>query len=201
MKLAFCLLLAYLLGGVPFGLIVSNLTRGVDIRRLGSGNIGATNVLRVIGWKAGLLVLLLDVVKGFIPVILTRALLFPNNPLIAILAGMAAMLGHTFSPFLRFTGGRAVAAGLGVMLALSWKAAGSGFAVAFLLIFAFRYVSIGSIVGSASLPVFMTVFNEPREYILFSLLAAALIVLRHVPNIKRLLEGTESKIGIKKKDE
>jgi glycerol-3-phosphate acyltransferase PlsY len=201
MKLAFCLLLAYLLGGVPFGLIVSNLTRGVDIRRLGSGNIGATNVLRVIGWKAGLLVLLLDVVKGFIPVILTRELLFPNNPLIAILAGMAAMLGHTFSPFLRFTGGRAVAAGLGVMLALSWKAAGCGFAVAFLLIFAFRYVSIGSIVGSASLPVFMTVFNEPREYILFSLLAAALIVLRHVPNIKRLLEGTESKIGIKKKDE
>lgn len=190
------LILAYVFGGIPFGLIVARAVRGVDIRRLGSGNIGATNVLRVIGWKAGVLVLILDAIKGFLPVMLVMYL-FPGNYWGAILAALAAVLGHSFSIFLRFTGGRSVAVGLGVMLALSWKAGLSGFVLAIALMAIFRYVSLGSIVGAASLPVFGWLYGDPGEYIGFSAFAAALIIIRHVPNIKRLLAGTESKLGQK----
>ena len=196
MTLAWCLIGSYLLGGIPFGLIVAKLLRGVDIRRLGSGNIGATNVLRAVGWKGGVLVLLLDALKGFLPVLLTKAML--GSPLAAILAGLAAMLGHSFSPFLRFTGGRGVATGLGVVLALSWKAGGCAFGLALLLMCAFRYVSLGSIVGAAALPFLMALFKAPSEYVIFAALAATLIILRHLPNIRRLRAGTESKLGEKR---
>jgi len=189
------LLLAYLVGGIPFGLIVAKVLRGVDIRRLGSGNIGATNVLRAVGWKGGLAVLFLDAAKGFFPVLLAKSL--SGNPILAVAAGLASMLGHTFSPFLRFTGGRGVATGLGVVLALSWQAALSGLAVGLALICAFRYVSLGSIVGAVSLPFFMIIFRQPLAYVAFTALAALLIAVRHLSNIRRLLAGTEHRFGEK----
>ncbi len=193
MRLTYCLLLAYIFGGIPFGLIIAKLSRGVDIRRLGSGNIGATNVLRVVGWKAGLVVLLLDAAKGFLPVWLAQHLAL--QPLGLVLTGLAAILGHTFSPFLRFTGGRGVATGLGVMLALSWKAGVCGFLLAVAIIAVFRYVSLGSVIGAASLPFLVIFFRQPRAYVIFTALTAALVIARHVPNIRRLLAGTEAKIG------
>ncbi|NIM04763.1 MAG: glycerol-3-phosphate 1-O-acyltransferase PlsY [Armatimonadetes bacterium] len=193
MILALFMLAAYLVGGIPFGLIIAKTIRGVDIRQLGSRNIGATNVLRTVGWKGGLVVLILDAAKGFLPVLLAKSL-FPN-PIVTVGAGLAAMLGHTFSPFLRFTGGRGVATGLGVMLALSWEAALCGLGVALALMAAFRYVSLGSIMGSLSLPFFMLMFRQPLAYIIFTSLAAILIVVRHLPNIRRLLAGEEHKFG------
>jgi glycerol-3-phosphate acyltransferase PlsY len=199
MRLVLVIFSAYLIGGIPFGLIIVRLLRRVDIRQLGSGNIGATNVLRAVGWKGGLLVLFLDAAKGFLPVILTKGL--SANPLWAITAGLAAMLGHTFSPFLRFTGGRGVATGLGVMFALSWKAALSVLGVGVFLIAAFRYVSLGSVIGALSLPLFMIIFHQPIAYTIFTALAAVLITLRHLPNLRRLLAGEEHRFGEKTSQE
>ena len=195
MNLALLALFAYLMGGIPFGMIVAKLTLGIDIRSIGSGNIGATNVLRVMGWKGGVLVLFLDALKGFVPVLLAQ--LFFAAPGAAVLAGLAAMLGHTFSPFLRFRGGRGVATGLGVVLALSWQAGLTAFGIALVLMAAFRYVSLGSVVGALSLPFLMIIFWQPLEYVGFVTLAALLIVARHIPNMRRLLAGAESQLGEK----
>jgi acyl phosphate:glycerol-3-phosphate acyltransferase len=196
MTLALCLLAAYLLGAVPFGFILAKAVCGIDVRNLGSGNTGATNVVRTVGWKLGIPVLVLDAAKGFLPTLFLPHFLGAGSYW-GILAGLAAILGHTFSPFLGFSGGRGVATALGVMLAIAWEPALLAFLLAAALIILFRYVSLGSIAGSLSLPFLMLLFKEPPAYVIFTSLLALLVIFRHIPNIRRLLSGSELKLGAK----
>ncbi len=189
------ILLGYLLGSLPFGYILTRLIQRTDIRQHGSGNIGATNVLRLMGWKAALPVFLLDLLKGTAAVLIARALY--DAPEIYLAAGLAAMVGHSFPIFLRFKGGKAVATGIGVLLALSVWATLILIVFAVAVIASTRYVSLGSILSAAAVPVLFYFFGEPFQYILFGLLMAALVLWRHRENISRLLKGTESKLGQK----
>ena len=177
---------AYLLGSVPSGLILCRAIWHIDIREHGSRNIGATNVYRTLGKGPGALVFLLDFLKGFLGV--TIAMLLVGTPLAMVLGGIAAILGHSASVFLRFKGGKGVATGLGVIAMLMPVVTVIVF-FAWLLI-----VSLGSIVGAALVPVLAFLFDYPTEYTLFGVLAAVLVIVRHHANIGRLLNGTESKI-------
>jgi len=189
---AAAVLLGYLLGALPTGLIVVRLLRGVDIRMYGSGNIGATNVFRVAGPSAALLALALDMAKGAIPVLLVRA--WGLSPAGEVLAGLGAIAGHDWSPFLRFRGGKGVATSFGVLLALSPVAAAAAAAVWVLAVGATRYASLGSLLGAGAVPVVMWLRGEPREYLGFAALALVLAVYTHRGNIGRLARGTELRI-------
>jgi len=188
--LALCLV-AYAAGSIPFGLVLAR-AKGVDLRAVGSGNIGATNVARALGKGWAVLVLLLDAAKGFVPVTLGRHLGLP--PRAVAVAGLAAIVGHMFTIFLRGRGGKGVATSLGVALALSPLAALCGFglyAVAYALS---RLSSVGSLLGIWSFPVFATLLSDlPRPYLYLSLFVAVLVSVRHRQNIARLLRGEEKK--------
>lgn len=183
---------AYLLGAVPFGLLVVRLFAGVDVRAQGSGNIGATNVVRVGGKRLGAVTLLLDALKGFAPVLAARLLRFPDAA--QGLVALAAVLGHVFPVYLRFKGGKGVATGLGVFAALTPVAAALG-AVGYVLAFALLRISS---VGSLSLLVVTLVASALTAATLwpfvFELLIGALIIARHQENIARLLAGTEKRL-------
>jgi glycerol-3-phosphate acyltransferase PlsY len=187
---------AYLLGGIPIGLLVGRAKGIDDIRKYGSGNIGATNVLRVIGVKAGLTVWALDCVKGALPVLIARHALGLEGWWLGLVA-LAAVLGHCFSPYLRFTGGKGVATGLGTMLSLYWLSGVCGLALFILIVWRSRYISLGSVVAALSVPVFMALYGMPAGYIVGSALTALLIVFQHRGNIQRLRAGTERKFGEK----
>lgn len=186
------LLLGYLIGSLPTGLIVIRLLRGIDIRRYGSGNIGATNVFRVAGLPTAALVLAVDMLKGAIPVLLARA--WDQPPLVAVLGGLAAIAGHNWSIFLRFSGGKGIATSFGVLLALSPASAGVAAAVWLLVVSVTRYASLASLLGIAAVPPAMWLRREPREYVAFGALALVLAIYRHRANIARLRRGTELKI-------
>jgi acyl phosphate:glycerol-3-phosphate acyltransferase len=187
-------LFAYLLGSVPFG-VLAGLLMGKDIRKTGSGNIGATNVLRTLGAVPGISVLLLDLLKGFVPVYLGT--IYLGRPLLIIVVGLMAIIGHTFPVFLGFKGGKGAATGLGVLLGIS--------PLLFLITACFvaavialsRYVSLGTISGVILLVFLMYFFNQPVEYTVASFIVALLIIIKHVSNIKRLLAGTENRLGTK----
>lgn len=184
-------LLAYLLGSVPFGLVMARLFGLGDIRQIGSGNIGATNVLRTGNRPAAALTLVLDAGKGGIAVLLARALLAEDA---AQLAGFAAFLGHCFPVFLGFKGGKGVATFLGTLLALFWPA-GIAACLTWLLVAAiFRISSLSALVAAALAPVWVSILGMPQAGLATALLAA-LIFLRHDANIKRLLKGEEPRIG------
>ena len=183
---------AYLLGSVPSGLILCRTIWHIDIREHGSRNIGATNVYRTLGKGPGALVFLLDFLKGFLGVAI--AMLLVGTPLAMVLGGIAAILGHSASVFLRFKGGKGVATGLGVIAMLMPVVTVIVFFAWLLIVFLTRYVSLGSIVGAALVPVLAFLFDYPTEYTLFGVLAAVLVIVRHHANIGRLLNGTESKI-------
>lgn len=191
---ALSLIASYLIGSIPFGYIVARL-KGVDIRRHGSGNIGATNVWRTIGPGFGILVLALDALKGAAAVIIGKSTGMEGAEL---LAGMAAILGHAFPIYLGFKGGKIIATAAGVMLALAPPVLLIVFLVFSFTVLVFRYVSLGSVVAAISLPVVMFLFDYNWMYILFSLVVCLTAVLKHIPNIKRLVQGTESKINLKK---
>jgi len=187
---------SYLLGAVPFGLIFAKFMGGVDVRAIGSGNIGATNVLRGAGKTAALLTLLADVLKGLIPVLLA-ARIFSDDTITA-LCGIAAILGHNFPVYLRFKGGKGVATSFGVVLAvapwtglvclLTWAAAAA----------VWRYSSLAALVAFAFYPLITFSFHgDSRPLSMLSLFVFGLMYFRHRDNIKRLLTGTESKIGQK----
>ena len=187
------LLLSCLLGSIPNGLWLCRALWHVDLRQHGSHNIGATNVWRTLGKGPGFLVFFLDMLKGLLAVWLGEMLV--GTPLVMILCGVLAIVGHSLSLFLRFHGGKGVATGLGVILMLMPKVTGIVFLVWLLLVLATRYVSLGSIVAAALVPVLALVFGYPALYVVFGVLAAALIIVRHRSNITRLLNGTENRIS------
>lgn len=187
------LLLSYLLGSIPNGLWLCRALWHVDLRQHGSHNIGATNAWRTLGKGPGFLVFFLDMLKGLLAVWLGEMLV--GTPLVMSLCGVLAIVGHSLSLFLRFHGGKGVATGLGVILMLMPKVTVIVFLVWLFLVLATRYVSLGSIVAAALVPVLALVFGYPALYVAFGVLAAALIIVRHRSNITRLLNGTENRIS------
>lgn len=187
----FLLLLAYLLGSIPIGYLIGR-WRGLDIRRYGSGNIGATNVFRTLGLGPGLLVFILDLLKGSVAVWLMIGL--NNDPWLVILAGGLAIIGHTFSIFLNFKGGRGAATGLGVLLAVAPEIFFFTIIIVAIIIAVTRYVSAGSILGAVIVALAFSLTDRPLPYTLLAWIVAWLIIVRHIPNIKRLIAGTEAKI-------
>jgi glycerol-3-phosphate acyltransferase PlsY len=191
--LAATAVLAYLLGAVPFGLVMARLFGLGDIRQIGSGNIGATNVLRTGSKPAAALTLVLDAGKGGIAVLVARALVAEDA---AQVAGFAAFLGHCFPVYLGFKGGKGVATFLGTLLALFWPA-GIAACLTWLLTAAIsRISSLSALVAAAMTPVWVSVLGMPQAGLVTALLAA-LIFMRHDANIKRLLKGEEPRIGRK----
>ncbi len=189
------LIAAYLLGSLPFGYIMSKILLKTDIRQHGSGNIGATNVLRVVGWRAALPVFLLDMLKGFLAVIIARLVI--DVPAVYLAAGFLAMLGHSYPVFLGFRGGKAAATAIGVMAALSGWALLIMALVALAVVALTRYVSLGSIIGALLVPIIFLILGFDLPYIIFGIATALLIIVRHKENIERLLKGSESKLGQK----
>ena len=183
---------AYLLGSIPWGLWLVKAVKGVDVREVGSGNIGTTNVYRAAGKGMAAIVLLLDGLKGYAPCAAGIALALPEWAV--ILAGAAAVIGHSKSVFLRFGGGKSVATGIGTILAIAPIAA-----VATLLVFgvtfaATRMVSAGSIVAAVVLPFLMFGTGAPLAFVAFGAAAAVYVVVRHRANIGRILDGSEAKL-------
>jgi glycerol-3-phosphate acyltransferase PlsY len=191
---AVLVILAYLLGSISFAVLLVRATTGRDIRAEGSGNAGATNVLRSHGKKLALLVALLDVAKGVAGVLLVR--LVTADPRWAAAAGFAAILGHVFPVFYGFRGGKGVATAVGAFLALSPLALLVCLAVFLAVVAATRYVSLGSVVALALLPpVSGLFFHAPRAVVTAAGLTALLVLLTHLPNLKRLARGEERKLG------
>jgi acyl phosphate:glycerol-3-phosphate acyltransferase len=199
------LLLSYFLGSIPTGYLIGKYSKGIDIRDYGSGSTGATNVLRTLGKTAGAMVLLIDMLKGMAAVALGRGLyLIDANPVpeswyywLIIMAGLGAVIGHSKSVFLNFSGGKSVATSLGVLLVMNPLVAFGTFASFLVILALFRIVSLGSIIGAIVVNLLMIFLGQPLPYILFSLLAGIYVIVRHQGNIKRLLAGTEPKIGQK----
>lgn len=183
---------SYLLGSVLFGELIAR-AKGVNLREVGSGNVGATNVSRALGKKYGVVVFLLDMLKGFIPTALAVKL-FGIDSLWVVLVGLFAVLGHMFPLFFGFKGGKGVATAFGVLLAVSPKVAFLSLLVWVLVVFFTRYVSLGSIVASTSAVFFLIVSDTPTSVSTMALLIALLIVYKHKDNISRLLSGTEHRI-------
>jgi glycerol-3-phosphate acyltransferase PlsY len=201
------LVISYLLGAIPIGLITGKLVKGVDIRQYGSGNIGATNVLRTLGPFAATIVFFGDTAKGLAAVLLAKYLVVGDyQPYYVVGAGLLSVIGHSASPFLRFKGGKGVATSLGIIIGFNWLIAAIAFGLWVTLVAVIRFVSIASIIASLSVPAMMffspTLFQGmrvPREFTICALAAALLILLRHRSNLKRLVKGTEPKFGQKVK--
>jgi glycerol-3-phosphate acyltransferase PlsY len=182
---------AYLLGSIPTGLLLARCICGVDIRTTGSGNIGATNVSRTVGWKVGVLTLAGDCLKGVIPVLLAQKLGFTEGWI--ALAGFAAFAGHVYTVFLRFKGGKGVATALGVFLALSPLAVIAALAIFALVLRKWRYVSLASIAAASAMPLLLALLDRRGLIFLMSIAISSLVVWRHRENIQRLRAGSESR--------
>ena len=196
MTAALVVLGGYLLGSMPFGYWVVLLVKGEDIRKVGSGNIGASNVWRTYGRWLGIPIVLLDVAKGFVPALVGALLV---GELTAVLAGGAAMLGHWRPLFLRFQkGGKTVATAGGVFLGAAPLLGLIGVAVWIVVFLISRYASLASIVAALSLPIVAVVLGEPWPIIVFGLIAAVGVILLHRPNIARLRAGTESRFRLRR---
>jgi acyl phosphate:glycerol-3-phosphate acyltransferase len=188
---ALLVLAAYFMGAFPTSYVVGRATRGIDLRRHGSGNLGATNAFRVLGWKAATPIFVVDIAKGFIP-----AFFFPRLDGADLIAwtlayGAAAIIGHVFSVFVGFRGGKGVATGAGVFLALSPIAVLAGLALWTLLVFTTGYVSLGSIAAAAVLPVLVAATGAPPAVLGLSVVLAAFVIYAHRANISRLRRGEE----------
>ena len=197
---------SYILGSVPNALWIGKVFKGIDVREHGSKNTGSTNAARVLGVKLGILTLILDISKGLVPTllaVLSKVDFFENLTKISnldyVLVGIFAILGHVFSIFMNFKGGKAVATTLGVFLVLVPKAILFA-AIVFFVVFAiFRYVSLSSIFAAISLPIFTYFLYQQIVYIILGILIAILIIVKHKSNIERLKNGTESKFSLKSK--
>jgi len=192
---------AYLLASIPFGLVISQRVAKLDITKAGSGNIGAANVSREVGLKWGILTLLADALKGFIPVVISLYLLGSSTEMQEALGGsvgLVALLGHQFPIYNRFKGGKGVATCLGIFLALSpISCLFSGIAFLTLVSF-FRYISLGSIVGALTMPIWLYGMGHSSLLIIVSAIISLLITIKHIGNIQRLIKGNERRWQIKK---
>lgn len=190
------LIIAYILGSINFSFILGKKLKGIDIRQYGSKNAGATNTLRVLGTGPALLVLFLDALKGALSVLLA-SYLSNGSEIWMMLAGLCAIIGHNWPIFLGFKGGKGIATTIGVVAIVGFiPGLVAGF-MAIVIIFAFRYVSLGSLVFTSALPFMMVLFNAHIAYIYGALAITTLSVFRHIPNIERLVRGEERKLGEK----
>ena len=191
----FSLILGYLLGSIPSGWIAGRWLKDIDLREIGSGSTGATNVLRHVGKGPALVVFLIDVGKGAAAVLIARAL--GLGDWIQVLAGLTALAGHIWPVWLGFKGGKAVATGLGMFLGLAWPVGLASFGV-FLAVFSLsRYVSLASVLAAISLPLLMAAGTDSNANLLVALVAMLLVLWRHRSNIQRLINGTEPKLNQK----
>lgn len=193
LKVSLYLILSYLCGSIPFGYIIAKTFKKTDIRKQGSGNTGATNVYRTISKPLGILTLFLDLLKGFVPVYLV-SLTNPSTYWIVILVALATILGHIFTVFLNFKGGKGVATACGAFLAMNPLAVLICFVSFVIVLVIFKYVSLASIVAAILLPISLYLLNSLSELVIFSCIISLLVIIRHISNIKRLLNGTENKI-------
>ncbi len=211
------LLVAYLFGSIPTGYLLGRWLKGIDIREYGSGSTGATNVLRVVGKGAGAAVLAVDMLKGAMAIVIVKLAYQSSSVLlawappeveptewfawVAVFAGLAVVLGHSKSVWLKFSGGKSVATGLGLLLALNWQVGLSAFAIFGMVLALSRIVSLSSIVSVASVSVLMVVLHQPVAYVLLGLVGGSYVVIRHRTNIQRLWSGTEPRLGQQRPDE
>jgi glycerol-3-phosphate acyltransferase PlsY len=184
-------LAAFVLGSIPFGVLLAR-ARGVDLKKVGSGNIGATNAARALGKKSGAIVLLLDTAKAYLPTAAAVWLRLGSN--VAAATALAAFLGHIYSPWLKGRGGKGVACGLGAFLALAPVCAGIAAVVCLLVVVVTRLGSLGSLLGAASLLPSLYLLHEPRPYVWLGGLMFVLILWRHPENIDRMLRRRENKL-------
>lgn len=208
------LILSFFIGSIPTGILIAK-TKGINLRKIGSGNIGATNVLRAMGKEAAIITLAGDIAKGIIPVIITRYLFsnmdiqtthfagidaYITKPLILVegIAGLFAILGHNYSIFLRFKGGKGVATSLGVLIAVSPHVALIAMTIWLFTLARSGYSSLSSLVSFGVLPLIIFIADRSNEKLIIAAVIAILIFLRHIPNIKRLISGTENRIFKKK---
>ncbi|MCX7876607.1 MAG: glycerol-3-phosphate 1-O-acyltransferase PlsY [Melioribacteraceae bacterium] len=217
-NLIFVLLLSYLVGSVPTSIIISKLVKGIDIREFGSGNAGGTNVFRVLGWKWGITTILLDALKGAIAVIVVARMYLDNIPfnnitpfddftLIQILCGVAAVVGHVFTVFAGFKGGKGIATGLGVLIMIVTVDMALALGIFFIVVGISRYISLGSLAAAVSVPLIMiireNIFNvDIKGYhtiLPFVIVLALFVIYTHRSNISRILSGKERKISFSKK--
>jgi glycerol-3-phosphate acyltransferase PlsY len=197
-KLFLPVLFGYFIGSIPFGIIVSRLF-GIDIRKVGSGNIGATNIYRALGPAPASLVFILDLLKGTVSIYFAQFIL-PSSPafvlkeLIIVISGLAAVIGHMYPIYLGFKGGKGAATSLGILLGIAPDLFIIALIYVALAIAVTRYVSVASFTGVILLSILMVAFHKPVEYSFATVIVAILIIYKHIPNIKRLLSGTEPKI-------
>ncbi len=193
---------SYLLGSIPSAYLFGRLLKGIDIRKSGSGNVGAANAMRVLGRGAGITVLFLDTLKGFIAVVFLADFIIANagagsQQLLRIGLGLACICGHNWTVFLNFKGGKGVAATLGVLLGLAFNIAGLKSVVAasiltwLLVFFITRIISVASIATAVALPVYMVIFKQPLVLLSLGLILSLFVILRHKSNLKRLMQGKE----------
>ena len=191
------LFLGYLFGSFPSGYLAGRIAKGIDIRSLGSGSTGATNVLRQVGKRAAITVFLIDVFKGVLSILLAKYFLLNDSWQVAI--GLSTLIGHIWPVWLNWRGGKAVATGLGIFLGISWQVGLATLGIFILIITLFRIVSLASVIAALALPLimFLSFLNSTISlpYLVVSLLAMILVIWRHRENIFRLVKGKEPKIG------
>ncbi len=204
MSYIFGIVISYLVGSIPFGYVIA-IAKGVDVRKEGSGNIGATNVGRVLGRKFGAIIFVLDLLKGFVVVLLVPIFVsdikFPptSDKLLVILCGLCVLLGHAFPVYLKFKGGKAVATSFGVFIWLAPIPVAIAFGVWILTVIVSRYVSLGSMAGAIALMggvigMGSSPFGSGKYLTALSVAVAVLIITKHISNIKRIIAGTESRV-------
>ncbi len=203
-------ILAYLLGSISFSVIISKKMAGFDVREKGSGNAGSTNVLRTVGKKAAIITLICDILKGVVAILIAllagKIIQGLDNALLVQIAGVFVILGHTFPVFFKFKGGKGIATSLGVLLIINWQIGLICLVFALILMILTRRVSIGSIAAAILFPVLVLFINQNYivaestnwSYLIFSIIVAIFVIFNHRSNIKRILNGTESKISLKK---
>ena len=195
MTLFLLLLASYLIGAIPSGVILTRLFGGADLRKSGSGNIGATNVYRVAGRKLGVLTLIGDCLKGVLPVLLASSVFALAEPQIALVA-LAAFLGHCYPVYLGFKGGKGVATALGIFLVLSPLSILCVLGIFIAVLYLWRFISLASITAAASVPFLVLFFERSTPLVVATLIIAGIVIWRHRENIGRLRSGTENRFNL-----